>query len=360
MGPQFNHSLLLLARQYRQRSQKQVAAKARLTQGHYSRIENGLLPDGPSSENVEKIAAVLEFPASFFYLNDGLSGLPLSVHPMTRRKASVGERALKQLHANLNLRLIHIRRLLEAVEVDPELPLVKIDVDEAGGPAAVAQLIRQVWHLPPGPIDNLTEAAERAGILVIWCDLVSGIDGVTMWVRDIPPCIFLNRNAPADRMRASLAHEIGHVVMHQIPTDEIEDEANAFAAELLAPQSEMTREFIGRLTLEKLARMKAYWRVSMQFLLYRAHALGCITKNQSQYLWKQISWHGWRTREPEETEFAHEKPNLFPHVVKLHSEDLKYEIEDFVRLLHTNPNDLRYFYDLVTSDHSVHHLRIIK
>ena len=61
----FNNSLLLLARQYRGRSQGEVAEAAGLNQGHYSRIENGLLPDGPSLENVERIATTLEFQTSF-------------------------------------------------------------------------------------------------------------------------------------------------------------------------------------------------------------------------------------------------------------------------------------------------------
>jgi Zn-dependent peptidase ImmA (M78 family) len=58
--------------------------------------------------------------------------------------------------------------------------------------------------IPPGPIQNLPELAERAGIIVIWCEFGAPIDGVTMNVPDMPSCIFLNREAPADRQRASL------------------------------------------------------------------------------------------------------------------------------------------------------------
>src|SRR5665811_515223 len=116
MSPQFNCALLLLARQYRGKSQAEVADAAGLTQGHYSRIENGLVPEGPSSENAARIAGALNFPPTFFYLSDALTALPLSVHPMHRKRASVGERALKQVHAELNLRLIHVRRYLSAVE----------------------------------------------------------------------------------------------------------------------------------------------------------------------------------------------------------------------------------------------------
>jgi transcriptional regulator with XRE-family HTH domain len=236
MCADFNSALLLLARQYRKSSQEQVAKDAGLNQGHYSRIENGLMPGGPSAESVERIAAALDFPASFFYQPDGLSGLPLSVHPMDRRKSAVGERVLKQIHAELNIRLMHLRRYLRAVDLHPELPLPAVDVDDGGGPQEIARTVRKAWSIPDGPIDNLTDYCERAGILVIWCDLEKGIDGVTMTTRDLPPCIFLNKNAPPDRMRFSLAHELGHTIMHRIPTDHIEDEANAFAGELLVPE----------------------------------------------------------------------------------------------------------------------------
>ena len=53
MPERFNYSLLLLARQYRERSQSEVARAAGLNQGHYSRIENGLLPEGPSPDNAK-------------------------------------------------------------------------------------------------------------------------------------------------------------------------------------------------------------------------------------------------------------------------------------------------------------------
>lgn len=342
---QFNPSLLLLARQYRKRSQTRVASDAGLNQGHYSRIENGLTPDGPSNENVERIAEALGFPVAFFYQDDGLSGLPLSVHPMNRRKSVVGERVLKQIHAELNIRLIHLRRYLRAIDLAPELPLPLVDIDEGGGPQEIARAIRKAWSIPDGPVESLTDYCERAGILVIWCDLGKGIDGVTMMVRDLPPCVFLNRAAPADRMRFSLAHELGHIIMHRVPTDDIEDEANAFAGELLVPERQFRRSVIGhRITLEWLARQKAYWRTSMAFLLYRAGALGLMTRHQSEYLWKKLSAHGWRTREPQETDFPHEQPSVFNHIIRIHSDNLHYDLQTLQSFLNTSVSDLQHIY----------------
>jgi len=362
MPDTFNHTLLLLARQYRDRSQSEVARAAGLNQGHYSRIENGLLPEGPSEDSVVRIAKALSFPPTFFYQDERGAGLPISVHPFHRKKQGVGDRVIKRVHAELNFRLMHLRKFLESVETERVLPLPWIDVDEGGGPREIARKIRIAWMIPPGPIANLTETAERAGIMIIWCEFGAAIDGVTMTVPNMPPCVFLNRTTPADRMRASLAHEIGHVIMHRVPTDTIEDEAYTFAAELLVPEKELTRDLIGggRLTLERLARLKAKWRVSMQFLLFQAGAIGCITPHQSQYLWKQISRLGWRTREPAETDFPPERPTLFPKVLRLHSEELGYGLGELSELLRFDPNELRYLYGLQEAHKPLSHLHLIK
>ena len=345
MTGEFNPALLLLARQFRGASQAAIALAAGLNQGHYSRIENNLVPDGPSLESVERIAAALQFPVNFFYQEDGLAALPLSVHPFDRKKKRVRERTLRQIHAELNVRLIHLRRFLRAADIRPELPLPHMDVDECGGPQEVAKTMRRAWSIPDGPISSLADCCERAGILVIWCDLSNGIDGVTMSVRDLPPCIFLNRNAPPDRMRFSLAHELGHLVMHTIPTDTIEEEANAFGGELLVPERQFRRAMLGqRITLEWLVRQKAYWKVSMAFLLYRAGALELLTRHQSEYLWKKLSALGWRTREPQETDFEPEMPSVFPRLIQLHSDELQYDLSSLADLLNTSASDLQGMY----------------
>ena len=345
MAAEFNPALLRLARQFRGVSQAETSLKAGLNQGHYSRIENGLVPDGPSPANVERVASALQFPVGFFYQEDGLAGLPLSVHPFDRKKKQVRDRVLKQIHAELNIRLIHLRRFLRAADIHPELPLPHFDVDEDGGPQKIAKTIRRTWSVPEGPISSLTEYCEQAGILVIWCVLASGIDGVTMRVRDLPPCIFLNRDSPPDRMRFSLAHELGHMVMHTVPTDTIEEEANAFGGELLVPEQQFRRAAFGqRITLEWLVRQKAYWRVSVAFLLYRVGALNVLTRHQTQYLWKKLSSLGWRMREPPETDFPPEAPTVFPRLVRLHSDDLEYDLASLEDLLNTRVGDLQGFY----------------
>ena len=129
-------------------------------QGHYSRVERGLLNAEPSPATIEAIAKALKFPVSFFTQNDELSGLPLAYDVAWRKKASVNASDMKRLHAELNLRIMHLRRYLNSVDVTPELPLPKVDALDMGGAQKVAQFIRRTWMIPNGPIKNLTALCE--------------------------------------------------------------------------------------------------------------------------------------------------------------------------------------------------------
>src|SRR5260221_2966706 len=121
-----------------------------------------------------------------------------------------------------------------------------------------------------------------------------------------PPLVLLNGQHPADRMRFTLAHELGHLVMHRFPTAEMEEEANEFASALLMPATDIKEAFAGRrISLELLAALKPEWKVAMQALLMRAKSLGYVDSNQNRYLWQRIIARGWRLREPPELEFAH-------------------------------------------------------
>lgn len=341
MSGRFNAELLRIARQARGWSQTELSRQSGVSQANLSKLENGLI--SPTDVVLNRVAHALHFPRSLFFEPDRMLGLPMSVHPMYRKKASVGQRSLERLEAEINIRLFHIRRLLKSAEFDPDLPMPEMDIDEFGGdPERIAELVRRTWLVPTGPMKDLVGWVERAGCVVVHCDFASlSVDGVTICSPGMPPCIFLNRNQPADRQRFSLAHELGHIVMHQVPSPTMEDEANAFASALLMPAPEIRLHLSGRLTIQKLAALKPVWRVSMQALLFRAKVVGAISANQSQYLWRQISALGYKRSEPPELEFPSEESHVLPEMIRVHLEDLGYKIEDLCSALHTCEDDLR-------------------
>lgn len=334
----FNPDCLKLGRQARGWNQTQLADAASLTQGAISKFENALSEPGP--EVVAKLAKALRFPASFFYQTDRIYGLPVSMS--YRKKASVGHRAIEQLEAEVNLRIMQARRLLASVDLVPELPFPQLDVDDYGGSASrVAEVVRSVWQIPSGPIRNLTTIVERAGCIVFPCDFQGlGVDGLTMRPHGLPPCVFLNSAMPGDRQRFTLAHEIGHAIMHPVPSATMEAEADEFASALLMPARDITPDLTGFASLQRLAALKPIWRVSMGSLLVRARSVGAISDSQSSYLWRQFSKLGYRTKEPAELAFAPEQPRVLSDIVKAHLTELGYSAAELADAVHLHEEEL--------------------
>src|SRR5262249_60399265 len=76
----------------------------------------------------------------------------------------------------------------------------------------------------------------------------------------------------------------------------------------------------------------------------RATALEFISKNQAQYLWKQISAKRLRLREPPELDFPPEKPTVIETMLRVHREALGYSSADLARLLHFREHEMGRFY----------------
>ena len=110
-----NPDLLRVARQLRGLQQGDAAQRLGVSQAMLSRVENRL--SGFTFELIDKAATAFGMPRSFFTQTDTVLGAPVSVHPMWRKKAAVNAREMDQIVAELNMRLMHLRRLLRAVEI---------------------------------------------------------------------------------------------------------------------------------------------------------------------------------------------------------------------------------------------------
>jgi Zn-dependent peptidase ImmA (M78 family) len=113
--------------------------------------------------------------------------------------------------------------------------------------------------------------------------------------------IVVAATAAGDRRRFSVAHELGHLVLHQVPLGSlhaVEQQADAFAEAFLLPEAAMRQVLVPPITLTTLADMKARWGVSLQALIRRAHTLEIITPSQYRAPSAQLGARGWRTQEP--------------------------------------------------------------
>ena len=141
----------------------------------------------------------------------------------------------------------------------------------------------------------------------------------------------------------------------------MEKEANDFAAALLMPANDIRPYFNGRkIDLALLAALKPEWKVAMAALLVRASSLEFLTKNQSQYLWKQISARRLRLREPPELDFAPEYPTVVVSMLRLHKDSLGYSMLELAQLLHVHEAELYEMYPLDEPDPDRPRIAIMK
>lgn len=347
---QANADMLRLARQRRGFQQIEAAKKLGIEQPLLSRMENGL--SEIREEILLKAEKVYELPRSFFLQTDPVYGAPVSVHPMWRRKADVAAKDLDAVVAELNFRVMHLRRLFEGAELAHSNDLPRLDIEDYGGADKVAGVLRAHWQVPRGPIKDLTLLVEKAGVLVVHSPLGgASISGVTFAVPGMPRLIVLNSDQPADRMRFTLAHELGHLVMHRFPSPTMEEEANRFASAFLLPAADLKPYVIGRrVDLSLLASLKPEWKASMQSLLMAITDVAGLTPNQSQYLWKQLSARGYRLREPPELDFPREKPTVVESLLRVHREGLGYSLDDLAKFLNVHQHELFDLYPIERPD----------
>jgi Zn-dependent peptidase ImmA (M78 family)/transcriptional regulator with XRE-family HTH domain len=342
--------LITLARESRGYTQEELAEAVDVTQAAMSRVEGRLL--APSDELLQKIAARLDFPVSFFLQEEQefqVNNLPVSF--FRRRLTGIPARIVKIIRANWTVMLASLRKLAKSVEF-PELRLPFISLAHRGiGPAIAAQEARVQLKMPLGPVPNMTQALESAGVLVLSFDFgTDRIDGMSLFDPSIglPPVICVNRDMPGDRMRFTLAHELGHIVLHShIPSMgenvDVEMEADQFAAEFLMPAADITGHLMS-VSYSSLSGLKLYWKTSMQALLVRADHLGLITASQKSRIWKQISAHANGGRTNEANPLPREEPRLLRDLISLHENQLGYSEDDLCNVFHVSKTYLRFNY----------------
>jgi Zn-dependent peptidase ImmA (M78 family)/DNA-binding XRE family transcriptional regulator len=335
MTDSINPNMVILAREYRQFTQKELAHKLGVTPPIVSRIEAGLFQ--VSEEMLEKLSNELNFPTHFFYEQANI--YPLGIH-FYRKAKGVPQKILSAINAEINIDSIRIDKLLQAAKITRNnIPYIDLEsnLDKYKSPSDIARAVRFSWNVPIGRIDNMVKILEDAGILIIFSKFNTRFfDAVSFTTRTGRYVIFVNSEMSADRIRFSLAHECGHIIMHRIPHDNIENEANEFAGEFLLPKKEI-QSYLSDVSLSNLANLKRYWKVSMQAILMRAYQLDRITYNQYQYAWKRMSKSGYKLKEP--IDVPSEEPTLLQELINIYMQEYSYTKSELKFLLHLDEED---------------------
>ncbi len=344
----FNRHMLTLARESRGVTQSGLADAMGVGQGTVSKVESGVNDAAPVF--VEELSNVLNYEPELFYE----AGRPYGMPPFHyRKRKKLGKKALEKMIAEMNIRRIHLKILLKSVELKSNAYIPEIDRDEylagSGKPFSIEEVARQfrgLWLLPDGPIENVIEMIEDNGGIVIPCNFDSDlIDAVSQRIDGLPALFFVNMNAPADRTRWTLCHELAHMVIHTtsfLDDDVMEIEADSFAGALLLPEKQIRSQLI-KFDLRQTANLKRYWKVSMAAIAMRADKLGMITPYQKKSFFIQMSKLGYRKNEPHEPPREH--PKAINKLIDYHLNVLKYSMEELAKSLFIKVSEFQEMYN---------------
>lgn len=313
----YNPGMVALARESRGWTQKQLADAIGVSQTTICKYELGSV--APTEQDIESIADATSFSPSIFSQADQIYSLGNSLI-FHRQRVRIPMKVQRRIQAEINIRHMQIVRLLRSVEHEHMFPSIPPEA-QGNNPERVARRVRELWHVKDGPIPDMTRVVEDAGGIVVLVDFGTRlIDGVHLWISGTPPVFFMNRDVPGERFRFSLAHELGHAVMHHSSAlDDVEDQAQLFASEFVMPRATIRLDLRG-LNLESAARLKRVWKVSMAALIMRAGHLREIGEATRRRLFSHLSARGYRMNEPWPVPL--EEPATFSRLVNFHKADL--------------------------------------
>ena len=305
------------AREIRGLTQEELARKLGRSKAMLAQAEAGFTL--PSLSFIESIALATAFPLSFFD-SEPHSEFPLAEILLRARRDLKRREALSTVRYAEHIFAVFLNLASKAKPIPVHLPSLQ------DSPAEAAKRAREAFGVQgDGPLGSLIHHIERAGVCFLLLPHLEGREAFCVWARlndrEVPVIAASASRQDGDRYRLSVAHELGHLVLHKSflrkANAEVEEEAFAFAAELLMPESAMRREIIAPFTLTSFAKLKPRWGVSIAALVRRAHELRIITTRQYHYLFRQMSIAGIRNREPENLDVALERPRLLRKLAEL-------------------------------------------
>lgn len=319
---EFNPDRIDLARKYRGWDKKELAARTHVSPSTISLLINGRREFTERYANT--LARTADLPLTFFMLEDH----ELAEDQLTFRKlARMPKSMTDSITSEFTLLAGAYKRLTDMVHPEDKTAwltaIAPKNESDARNIERIALEVRSYWGIPENrAVGDLTRNIERSGICVVplntpVTDTVG--DGVTKPSEpESQPIIgFFPTNKPGDRQRFTIAHELGHLILHRYrrPSDWhlAEDEANMFASALLLPASAAKATLTKTMTLKEYPYVKAAWGMSISALIRRSMDLGIIDYDRWRILTIQMVNRGWNRFEP--VEVADERPILFKQIV---------------------------------------------
>lgn len=300
-------------------SYRALAQLVGLSQTAIKKYEDGIMM--PSSDVLIRLSRALNVRSEYFFRPEkhALEGIEYRKHSSLPKK---------RLDAIENEVLDHIERRIELEELFPQPP-VKVFATVDGLPKlitdmneieTVAERVREVWELGLDPIPDLIDTLETNGIRVfmIDADADNKFDGLAACVNSMP-IIVVGRHWPGDRQRFTMAHELGHLMLKDRLSKDLDEEnaCHRFAGAFLLPRTSLIQELgehRSAIELKELGLLKEEFGLSMAAILYRALNIKIISSSYHSEQFKLFRKLGWNKTEPGQI-YPTEKAHIFEQLL---------------------------------------------
>ena len=324
----FNGNRLKTARQYRGLTVEELSQKINVSKQAVSQYETGKIEDVPF-QKILAISGALNFPYRYFAQEDISNIKTGATYFRSLMKTS------KKYRLAQEIKMEHIATIYSLLNEYVTFPQLNLPgwIGEITSPAEAAKELRNYWGLGDKPIDNIMRTVEQNGIIVTtFATDTDDIDAFSQYIDmndfDVYIIALSSNKESAARINFDIAHELGHIMLHEWSEDEEvltreefkakEKEANEFAAAFLLPETSFAKEVsLDPQKLDYYVQLKRRWKVSVAAMLYRSCDLGIITQGQYQYMMRVMQNKGWRKSEPLDNTIKAANPSLFSDAVDL-------------------------------------------
>jgi len=323
----FNGDKLKSARIYRGLTVAELAEKLDLQRQTVSMYENNKLRN-PDYSTIKKMSDSLGFPPNFFLEKGNMEYKTGSTY--FRALLTTNKKYRNQQIQKMNFISIIYSFLNEYIEFPAfNFPSIKegMDVEDA------ATVLREYWNLRDKPIENIVYLVEQNGIIVTRFETdIDDIDAFSQMQDINGNSIFLigysKNKGTAARIHFDVAHEIGHMLLHEWSEDietlskeefkERENQAHAFASAFLLPKDAFSKD-IGSYAnnLSYYIELKKKWKVSISAMIRRSYNLRLIDYPTYQQLMRTMQKKGIKKEEPLDNVLLTSAPSLLKAAVQM-------------------------------------------
>lgn len=283
---------------------KKLAEMSDIGTATISNVLNG--KNTPNSTTLLKIADALEIS-----LNDVLVDSPRLMAYRFRTNTSLKAREIAGQNQLLADCAVWLKNYQELEELTGESMECLLPVQNGVPVVETAVHVRELMGLkdPMEPVCDIVGLVEQLGIKIRIVSFgFKQTFGLSVSKADGGPAIFVNAfpGITIERQIFTIAHELGHLVLHIASYDGIcsnenpleETQANEFAAQLLMPSQcflKKWEEYRGGSFVDTVLRVKRFFSVSYQTVLHRyselhpGHAYSDLLMNFSLYYRSQYN-----------------------------------------------------------------------